>query len=201
MIGLTENQMKIKKIHALSSEDLPAFIKAGNLDTTFGFCSIRIMYDEYENYEQLEKKLWANLEKNSHLINLENTVELLMRGDDIRRKFLKLDCEKIPNNGICELIKIMKAINFIEDEEKEQDLFKNHKLQNIYKISFKKVSLDFDQSEIILEIDPSVRYLNSNLYDKLMDVILTHQYVVEHYPNIDEMNTSISNNVELYAIR
>lgn len=201
MNGLTENQMKIKKIHGLSSKDLPAFIKAGNLDTVFGFCSIRMMYDEIENYEQLERKLWSNLEKNSHLIHLEQTLELLMRGEDVRRKILRLDCENIPNKGVCELLKVMKAINHIEEEERQNDLFKNHNLNNVNKICFKKVSLDFDQSEIILEIDPSVRYSNSNLYEKLMNVILTHQYIVEHYPNIDYLNSEPNGDHGLYAVR
>ncbi len=37
MNELSHDQMKIKKVHSLDPNDLPAFIKSGNMDTCSGF--------------------------------------------------------------------------------------------------------------------------------------------------------------------
>ncbi len=71
--------------------------------------------------------------------------------------------------------------------------------QNYLKI--KKLSYDFNQSEFTIEIDPVIQYTNSELYDKLMDVILTHQYVVEHYPQIESVDANVLHNMNLLAAK
>lgn len=191
MHELSHDQMQVKKVHRFGSEDLPAYIKAGNMDTLFGFCSIRMMYDEVADSERLKKKFWISQEKNSHLFNQENTIELMMRGEDIRSKLLKLKNERIPNQGIQELLNLIDAIHRIEQEQHEKDIFKTHISKQPKLLKIKKLALDFDQSELVLEIDPIVRYSNTELYDSLMAVILSHQYIVEHYPTMECMDVEV----------
>lgn len=201
MNELSHDQMKIKKVHSLDPNDLPAFIKSGNMDTMFGFCSIRMMYEEASDLKDLEGKFRMSLEKNSHLFNQENMIELMMRGEDVRRKLLNLRDEQIPNKGVQELLNLIHDIHQIEVQKHEKDIFKTHISKQAKLLKIKKLSYDFNQSEFTIEIDPVIQYTDSELYDKLMDVILTHQYVVEHYPQIESVDANVLHNMNLLAAK
>ncbi len=48
-----------------------------------------MMYEEASDLKDLEGKFRMSLEKNSHLFNQENMIELMMRGEDVRKKTIK----------------------------------------------------------------------------------------------------------------
>jgi len=184
---LSYYQMKIKKVHSINPNDLPAFVKAGNLDTMFGFCSLCMVYEEIGDYKSLEKKFKMCSEKNVHLFNNDNVLKLMIRGDRVRDKVIRLKSEQIPNAGVQELINLVSDINMLEQEYSDNDMFKTFKSMKKELITFKNVTLDFNRSEIVLEIEPVIRYSESKLYDRLLEIIRNHQYSVEKYPEVGHL--------------